>query len=686
MASLSARKLRLPVIFALIALAVAVLHAEQAVGASAQSAPALVVQGLGKATVTLGGPWQFHLGDDARWAQPGIDDATGSNGWETISAETPWGAQAHYAYTGYAWYRRHIDFMPVAGATPNLALLVFPTDGPYEVYWNGRLIGQFGSMPPDPQWGFRTPPYSFGLGKATSGVLAFRMWTAPLHFTDGGKGGGLGPAPLAGSGDAIAAYLGRLDHEWLRDRQFYFDVNLLYALLGLLGFMAWLRNRTQKLLLWVSLFALMQPLHLILFNAHIPFHVQFATGFNLVVEGLQDVSLWFILLYLLDLNQSASLRRWTRILAVASITGGLLDWLVTSQDWSGAHAHLYQIADGLLSYPVSLADAYPVVLLLFALRKRLSLASWLVAITASVYELIGVVAVTALQGLRFTHWGTVYNVMRHHFFTWNGNYFDAADIFSALLLISFIYAVDQYSVDQSKRQGVLEQEFKNARELQHVLIPEELPTVPGFTLTSAYRPAREVGGDFFQIIPLENASTLVVLGDVSGKGLRAAMAVSMIVGILRVVAELASSPNEILAGLNRRLYGRLQGGFATCVVLRLDREGHCAMASAGHPAPWLNGRETVLPGALPLGISPEASYTEIEFLVAPGDYLAVYTDGLLEARNAGGEIYGIERLGSLFERKPGAGEAAETAVRFGQDDDITVLTLTHLKTAQESAL
>lgn len=671
----SARSLRLLVVLALIAVAPAISHAEQAVGSSAQSAPSLVVQGLGKATITLGGPWQFHVGDDMQWTQPGIDDATGHNGWETISADTPWGAQSHYAYTGYAWYRRHIDFMPVASATPNLALLVFPTDGPYEVYWNGRLIGTVGRMPPDPKWELRTPPYSFGLGHARSGVLAFRMWKAPLHFTDGGKGGGLGPVPLAGSGDAIAAYLGDLDHQWLRDRQFYFDVNLLYGLLGLLGFMAWLRNRTQRLLLWVSLFAFMQPFHVILFNAHIPFSNQFATGFNLVVESLQDVSLWFILLHLLDLNQSASLRRWTRILAVASIIGGLLDWLVTSQDWSAAHAHVYQIADGLLSYPISLGDAYPVVLLVFALRKRLSLANWLVAITASVYELIGVVSVTTLQGLRFTHWGRVYSVMRHQFFTWNGNYFDAADIFSALLLISIIYAVDRYSVDQSKRQGMLEQEFKNARELQHMLIPEELPAVPGFALTSAYRPAREVGGDFFQIIPLDGGSTLVVLGDVSGKGLRAAMAVSMIVGMTRVVAELADSPKEILAGLNRRLCGRLQGGFATCVALRLAGDGSCAIASAGHPAPWLNGRELALSGALPLDISPEAGYAEIEFGLASGDCVALYTDGLLEARNAGGEIYGFERLGTLFARKPSAAQAAEAAERFGQEDDITVLTL-----------
>jgi len=133
-------------------------------------------------------------------------------------------------------------------------------------------------------------------------------------------------------------------------------------------------------------------------------------------------------------------------------------------------------------------------------------------------------------------------------------------------------------------------------------VPEALPSMPGFTLTSAYRPAQEVGGDFFQIIPLEGGSTLVILGDVSGKGLKAAMAVSLIVGAARTVAEFSTSPAEILAGLNRRLYGRLQGGFATCVAMRLDADGSCTIASAGHPSPFLNNAELNLPGALPLGL------------------------------------------------------------------------------------
>ena len=507
MARLSLRFLCIP-FFALLAVAVSLAHGEQGPDAAAKSAPTLVVEGLGKATVPLNGPWQFHLGDDMGWAQPGVDDVTGHGGWETISADKPWGMQTHYAYTRFAWYRRHVDLKPVAGAPANLALLVFPTDGPCEVYWNGRLIGKVGQMPPDPVWGWRTPPHSFGMGAERSGVLAIRMWLAPFQFISSGLVGGLGPAPQVGNGDAVSAVLGKIDHEWLRDRQYYFDLNLLYGLLGILGFLAWMRNRAQKLLPWVSLFAVTQPLHVLLFNAHLPIPYTFAVGFDHVVEALEDLSLWLMLLYLLELDGNAKLRRWTRILATIAITGGLVDWIAISRNWSSPNVELYQITDGVSALLVKLLESFPVVLILFALGKRLRPANWLVAITASVYVMISVIATAVLQGQRFTHWSTVYYMMRHRVFTVHGNYFDWANIAATLLLISMVFAVDSYSADQSKRQGMLEQEFQNAREVQRVLVPETPPTVPGFTLTSAYRPAQEVGGDFFQIIPLDGGSTL----------------------------------------------------------------------------------------------------------------------------------------------------------------------------------
>ena len=163
------------------------------------------------------------------------------------------------------------------------------------------------------------------------------------------------------------------------------------------------------------------------------------------------------------------------------------------------------------------------------------------------------------------------------------------------------------------------------------------------------------------------------------------MAVSMIVGAVRTLAENTSSPAEILSGLNRRLVGRMQGGFATAIALRLDSNGECTLASAGHPGPFVNDREISFPGALPLGLTATATFEETRLRLIERDHLALYTDGLLEARSQSGELYSFERLKTLFANHPTAEQAAQAAVNFGQDDDITVLTLTRLANGDPTA-
>jgi serine phosphatase RsbU (regulator of sigma subunit) len=134
----------------------------------------------------------------------------------------------------------------------------------------------------------------------------------------------------------------------------------------------------------------------------------------------------------------------------------------------------------------------------------------------------------------------------------------------------------------------------------------------------------------------------------------------------------------LLGELNQRLYGRLDGGFTTCVTLRIDSNGRCAVASAGHPAPFLNRNEVEMEGSLPLGIVPTVEYPETDLDLREGDHIVLYTDGLLEARNAKGEIFSFERVKALFSTRPGAAAASGVAVQFGQEDDITVLTVTRL--------
>jgi len=661
--------------------------------ASAQAPPAVLqpavlqIDGLGKGSAPLDGPWQFHLGDNPAYALPQTPDATGLDGWESITTDTTWGAQGHPSYVGYAWYRKHLSFTPAPGVSPDFYLLIQHIDDVYQVYWNGRIIGHSGVMPPHPSWPFSQAPQIVHLGQARQGVLAVRVWKAPLISFDSDKLGGFVAAPLAGSLQAVTSLRTVSDYAWLRGRQYYFALRTLYALVMFLSLLAWYRDRSHKVLLAMAAFSGSPFVSMFLVNLRLPISSDAAIGWLQPVLSMQDVGLWFLLLYLLKLDGNRRLARAALYLAIISFAATSLDGSLLLLNWNRPALALWaQAADGVFTAIFTCTEFFPWVLLAFGLRKRLDSARWLLAVTAFLSEFLFILRIAASQGSRFTHW-TWGERLAQPLFVVNGNPFTLQVITETLLLLAIIYAVYRYAQDSMARQQSLEQEFKSARELQQVLIPETLPELPGYAVTSAYRPAQEVGGDFFQIIPLEDAfarSALIVLGDVSGKGLRAAMAVSLIVGAVRAVARFDPRPCHLLAELNQRLFARLQGGFATCVVVLLSHDGRCVVASAGHPPPFLNRRELSLPGALPLGVAPNAVFQESAHQLEPGDHLALYTDGLLEARSPAGEIFGFERLNALFARGPAAIEATEAAVRFGQEDDITVLTITRLASGQRS--
>jgi serine phosphatase RsbU (regulator of sigma subunit) len=216
-------------------------------------------------------------------------------------------------------------------------------------------------------------------------------------------------------------------------------------------------------------------------------------------------------------------------------------------------------------------------------------------------------------------------------------------------------------------------ELEAARTVQQVLIPEEIPTIPGFVLHSTYKPAGQVGGDFFQILPTKNGGVLVVIGDVSGKGMPAAMTVSLLVGTVRTLAHYTQSPGQILAAMNQRMLARSGGGFTTCLVLRADPDGRLTAANAGHISPYLAGKELALENCLPLGLSAETSYPESVFELAPGEQLTLLSDGVIEARDKHGALFGFDRVAAIIGQS--ADQIAQTAELFGQEDDITALTL-----------
>jgi hypothetical protein len=239
----------------------------------------------------------------------------------------------------------------------------------------------------------------------------------------------------------------------------------------------------------------------------------------------------------------------------------------------------------------------------------------------------------------------------------------------AIMLIIFIRFLRIHR-DQERASS----ELAAARNVQELLIPLEKPVTPGFEVDSVYTPANEVGGDFFHVQMMGGGAMLAVIGDVAGKGLKAAMNVSLLMGALRRTRE--QSPAKILEGLNGVLVGT--EGFTTCQAVLFRADGEVVLASAGHLPPYLNSQEVNVPGGLPLGVLEDVQYDEIKLYLHPGDRLLLLSDGVVEARKSG-ELFGFERVRNLCNQT--AFYLAEAAREFGQEDDITVLTVRRLAQA-----
>jgi hypothetical protein len=227
-----------------------------------------------------------------------------------------------------------------------------------------------------------------------------------------------------------------------------------------------------------------------------------------------------------------------------------------------------------------------------------------------------------------------------------------------------------------RRQRQLALDVKQAQEVQQVILPEAHLILPGLTIESEYRPAREVGGDFFQIIPHKtDGSLLIVAGDVTGKGLKAGMLVALLVGAVRSTLDWSDDPMAVLRALNKRVLGRADAQ-ATCLAMRIAADGEVTLANAGHMPPYLNGEPIAMEGALPLGMSESAEFSEMRFQLNAGDRLVLLSDGIVEATNANGQLFGFERVHDLLRSATNAAEIASAAQAFGQEDDISVISVT----------
>lgn len=196
-------------------------------------------------------------------------------------------------------------------------------------------------------------------------------------------------------------------------------------------------------------------------------------------------------------------------------------------------------------------------------------------------------------------------------------------------------------------------------------------------------PPKTVGGDFFQTLSKPDGSLLVVVGDVSGKGMSAAMLVAVLVGAIRTRADESFDPAAMLTMLNQRLIGRSGGHLATCLAAELRPNGEMRIANAGHLPPYLNGQELPLEGSLPLGAADVIDPSSRTITLQPGDHLTLLTDGVVEAMNSASELFGFDRARTISSQPAAA--IVQQAQAFGQKDDITVLSIEFIGAPSEAA-
>src|ERR687896_138235 len=226
----------------------------------------------------------------------------------------------------------------------------------------------------------------------------------------------------------------------------------------------------------------------------------------------------------------------------------------------------------------------------------------------------------------------------------------------------------QQRLEQEMRERErIEQELRVARRIQHASLPEEVPQLEGWKISPYYQPAREVGGDFYDFHLLSEGRLGVVVGDATGKGVPAALVMSTTLGMLQLAARALGSPSpgEVLEQVNETLFARIpQNMFVTCFYAILDPEsGTLRYANAGHDLPYLHrGRgeaEELRARGMPLGLLPGMGYEEKEIELDVGEGVFFYSDGLVEALDSQGEMFGFPRLRGLIAEHGEAGDLGE---------------------------
>jgi hypothetical protein len=610
------------------------------------------------APTELAGPWLVKAGDDPAYAGADFDDSS----WRPFDARVLGGGIPAGEQPEFVWYRMHVRVLPTQNG---MALEEWNLAHAFEIYVNGEKLIASGKMEPFVSYTYgarlvrEIPRSEIATGSL---VIAVRVRVSQAEWKDGD--GGLYYRNLT-----LGMEPGLSDHVRLENIGLY-GLNLVTVLfgvvLGIVAFALFLSQRQRKEYLWIALTSLCalaaQPRFLIALSRNLPVWTDLLD----LVVGMAGL-FFLILMYLAFLR--LKMRRWMKVYLVID---GLLFVITTIGTTFSRMLRGY-----LLFAQVPLFFFLGVIVLALLLthwwrgnkEAGILLIAFLMQATANLLGLLlnGLELIPALRQ-EMMHLNGLFNGQFVGPFRWTLN-----DVGDLLFDLSLMLIVVLRTTRMTKEQATLENELAAAREVQQVILPEQVEAVAGFTVESAYAPAQQVGGDFFQVLPVKQDGLLLVLGDVAGHGLPAAMLVSVLVGAIRAAADYTDDPAIMLTNLNERLVGRTKGSFSTALAARITAGGVVTVANAGHLSPYLDGKEIELAGALPLGVAGNALYETTTFEMDRGSKLTFYSDGVIEARDAKGVLFGFERAQAIS--TVGAAEIVEAAKRFGQEDDITVVTI-----------
>ena len=616
----------------------------------------LIIPSAVHGIIKLDNGWRFHTGDDPAWADPNFDDSS----WQKVDLQTTLTDQGIETYSGYGWYRLRLEPVPMPDSgVLDLALFVVPySAGQMEVMVNGVSVAHTQGMTDRPTM-YQSLPFTLPITKANADgtvEIAIRTWAdAPISH-------GLLDRVHLGDPPTMQETLEMaVSRRWGRNAISGLLAGLLFFCVAGLAATLYLAQRNHSEYLWLALLCLSVTIRGVGETAWglawMPLSV-FAI-FSPWIDWLFTVTtLEFVLRF-----TAIRGRRMVRAMQIATLLLPLTSML-----------HLTQTFQYLMLASQFMFCGMVAGMLFYAWRRgRLEagvmLFPFLFAAAADTIQ-------TSMDFLANTHWiPAIFAPHRYHL---GPIEYSLSTVAYLVFLCSLISVILYRFVNVSQEEQRSSAELEAARSVQAMLIPTALPSTRTFSLDSAYFPINGVGGDFFQALPLKDDSMLIVVGDVSGKGLQAAMNASSLVGALR--NELSHDPATVLSHLNQVMLGATLGSgtggpasFATCLCARIYPNGKMTIANAGHLSPYRDGRELELAPDLPLGIVPHIQYEQANFQLKPGDRLTFLSDGVVEAANAKGELFGFERTQQVSHEP--ARFIAQTAQRFGQTDDITVVSL-----------